>query len=164
MEFDPQVHHKGVTIRGLRKQKNAIHRDVMYSVAFLWHRDMRPKHFTHAGASEYGYTERSPNYNRQKFRRFGHTYPLVYTGDSKLATEKNVNIRATATSNKTSGIVKMRAPKLNWKNPRSPIVTRDELTRVSARENIVIANFAKTNTLARYRRLRENETVTPAAA
>lgn len=165
MEFAPKVNYKDFNLRLARRERNNIHREVMYLVAFFWHREFRPKHFTHAGATEYRYTERSPLYNRKKLRRFGHTYPLVFTGDSKLATEANVTIRAIATSNKARGIVKMRAPnlsRLGRDGSRTPIVAVDELRRVSDRETRQIAEVARVNTLARYRNYaRLTESVQP---
>lgn len=48
-----------------------------------WHREILAKHFTHAGAAEYGYAPRTVKHNWRKLRKFGHTYPNVFTGEMK---------------------------------------------------------------------------------
>lgn len=62
----------------------------------FWHQEILPKKFTHAGATEYGYQGRTPQYTRRKLRKFGHTYPLVYTGELKRQALRTEDIRSTA--------------------------------------------------------------------
>ena len=77
----------------------------------LWHVDIRPKHFTNRGATEYGYRPRqgergsggkfNSSYTARKLRKFGHTRPLEYTGETKrmsrivrvVNTSKSVKLR-----------------------------------------------------------------------
>lgn len=54
--------------------------DSLKSAAAFWHRNYLQKHFTPAGASEYGYQKRTPNYLKRKFRKKGHQDPLVWSG------------------------------------------------------------------------------------
>lgn len=54
-----------------------------------------PLHFTHAGAARYGYRKRQLKYERQKRRRFGHTYPLVFSGESQRQALSGARIMAT---------------------------------------------------------------------
>jgi len=99
--------------------------------ATMWHREMRPKHFTHAGAREYNYARRSERYTRRKLRTHGHTYPLVWTG----ATRNLTRICDVRTTSKGARVV-MRAPKLL--RPGGPNMA-EELRTVSAAENRRIA-------------------------
>jgi hypothetical protein len=108
---------------------------------------MRPKHFTHEGAQEYGYTPRSGeaggtsskdffrSYTGRKQRKFGHTLPLVYTGELREMS-KTANIQPTASG---VHVALSRANKANWHNPNSQIDMRDELTRVSDEEAKLLA-------------------------
>lgn len=54
-----------------------------------------PLHFTHQGATRYGYQKRKTGYEQRKLRRFGHTYPLVFTGQSKREILSRVNLSFT---------------------------------------------------------------------
>lgn len=74
-------------------------------VGLLWHTRFRPKHFTRAGAREYGYpsTSRNVRYEFIKLRKMGlqpakHnlglTRPLVYSGESETAS-RVPDVRAT---------------------------------------------------------------------
>lgn len=45
-----------------------------------WHRNYAAKHFTSAGAREYGYKERTKKYMIRKARKLHHQLPLVWTG------------------------------------------------------------------------------------
>jgi len=67
-------------------------------VGFFWHERFRPKHFTRAGARQYGYPAAAKNvrYEFIKLRKMGleparqnlgYTRPLVYTGDSETLSQ-----------------------------------------------------------------------------
>ena len=59
----------------------------------FWHKKIRPGHFQPSALAKYGYTPRTRNYERDK----GHRRPLVYSGESERATERNY-IKATGRS------------------------------------------------------------------
>lgn len=59
-----------------------------------WHREILPKHFTHAGATEYDYQGRTPKHLRRKLRKYGHTYPLVFSGDLKRDVLRTLDVRS----------------------------------------------------------------------
>lgn len=46
----------------------------------LWKLNFAPKHFTRAGAQEYGYANRAKGYMIRKARKMKHQTPLVWTG------------------------------------------------------------------------------------
>jgi hypothetical protein len=125
----------------MKREMNRILKECWSLIGQLWHREMRPKHFTHAGAREYGYTPRSGesarpcskgfrrSYTGRKLRKFGHTLPLVYTGTSRGLTRTG-NITATS-----KGVrIAMHAPALNLRPKGGTINLYDEMTRISQRE------------------------------
>ena len=89
-----------------RRHWRAILRAAYYHLGVFWHRELRKKHFTHRGAREYHYRKRQgepggprprgkrKSYTARKLAKFGHTYPLVYTGASMRASRIR-EVRAT---------------------------------------------------------------------
>lgn len=67
-------------------------------MALFWHAKKLAKHFTEAGAAEYGYRPRSLKYLRRKRRKLGHVDPNVWSGDTK----RNVLARSGARVSSTS--------------------------------------------------------------
>jgi len=106
------------------------------------HENFRPKHFTQEGAREYGYAPRRGeesgtsgkafwrSYTGRKLKKFGHTLPLVYSGDLRDRT------RIARIDSKADGVrvVLPQANKANFHNPKSNVNMREELTRISADE------------------------------
>lgn len=139
-------------IPGVPRWKSTLNRMLKAAYAVggtFWHRALRPKHFTKAGAREYWYTPRKGeagsgepfkkgkhlSYTAAKLRRHGHTLPLVFSGELRL---KSRMARIAATS-KGVRVVLPSAQKANLRHPESQINMREELTRVSSREVIEIA-------------------------
>lgn len=118
---------------------NQILKEGYRLIGIYWQKHLLPKHFTHAGAREYGYTPRKGeagsgrkfrgSYTFKKLQRQGHTKPLVYTGASEQAAKGG---RVTSTSKGVRVTVPARA--LNFKPPRSNINMRQEVTRISDAE------------------------------
>jgi hypothetical protein len=106
-----------------------------------WHQHFFRKHFTHRGATEYGYTKRNPHYEFRKYKKFGHTYPLVYSGQGRTDAS-SPRIVATATRAEARVRVIMHAPVFNFKNPHSNVNMRRELTTVSQAEAQELAREA----------------------
>jgi len=111
----------------------------------FWLRYIRPKHFTAAGAQEYGYAKRQTyvpqkrgskrdpfraSYTGRKLREKGHTRPLVWSGDSM---RKSAQGRVVPTFKRVR--VVMNVPTLNFSPVnRSDMNMREELTDVSERD------------------------------
>ena len=53
------------------------------AAAEFWRRQMAPDHFNSGAVGRYQYRPRSKKYMERKQNKFGHQYPLVFTGDSK---------------------------------------------------------------------------------
>jgi hypothetical protein len=129
-------------IAKLPKSKfNACARQAFREIGMYWHRALRPKHFTHRGATEYGYEPRQGErgsaggrgfrrtYTGRKLHRYGHTRPLVYTGESE---RESKTARIVATSKRVR--VRMKLPRLNWRHESRTKTMREELTMISAAE------------------------------
>lgn len=143
-----KITQTGATPRHLLKEWRAISKKAWFQTGRFWHQTMRPKHFTKAGALEYGYIKRKGegaargsgrfrrSYTGKKLKRFGHDLPLVYTGISRLATSAR-DIRA---SSRGVRIV-MKAPNLTKRHPKSQIDMRKEMTTISTKEGKQLARF-----------------------
>lgn len=160
-----KVTERGATPKLTAKQHRHHTRDMLNNAGVKWHRDYRPKHFTKAGAREYGYEPRggeqrsgSPfkgSYTAKKLRLFGHTRPLVFTGESEARTR----VRDIRANSKRVRVV-MNAPALNFRpTPQSPDL-RDEMTRVSPAEQDEIVRESEKYLARTYARMSDSETTT----
>jgi hypothetical protein len=159
------VRERGNTPRRFWKSWTAAVREGWRAAGELWHEQFRPKHFTHAGAREYGYLPRKGergneegfrrSYTGRKLHKFGHTYPLVYTGESMRLTRMQ-DVRPTS-----KGVrVVYRAYKFNFRHPRSRIRMREEFTRISRREERDIRRAIDNRLQAEMNKARGGESVT----
>ncbi len=147
----------GVTMK--QREWNEIQRGVWAGVGRYWHTELRPKHFTRAGAAEYGYQPRTADYQRRKARQFGHQDPLVFTGESRRRT-RTARIVPFATATRVGVRVRMNAPNLNYRpQPDAPNL-REELTTISNAEGAVLGRLHRRGTEAGLRRFRARRTVT----
>lgn len=135
---------------------NRMIKENWYSQGAFWHGEFREKHFTAAGAREYGYAPRAGqtgnprksfwgSYSGQKQKKLLHQLPLVFTGVSMSLTAIRV-IQAKATTKISGCEVVIRSPGFNRVNTspknrtRPPIVMRDEMTAVSSGESATIVD------------------------
>lgn len=135
----------GITLKG--RELNDMKREAWIETGNYWHANFRKKHFTHAGATLYGYAPRKKSYQTQKLRRKGHTIPLVYSGESRALTRIR-DVRATATNTRSKCRVVIHAPGLNRRHPNSEIDMRAEMTAVSGTEGQVLIRLFD-NTMGR---------------
>jgi hypothetical protein len=127
------VKKQGATPGILAKERNRIQRDAFYEIGSHWHAKMLPKHFTRQAFTLYRdvYQPRKPRYERRKFRRFGHTYPLVYSGESMRLALSIRDVRATSRGNR----VVLHSRRFNMRHPKSKINMREEVTFISQTED-----------------------------
>jgi hypothetical protein len=148
---------------------NKIIKETWHKQGIFWHGKFRQKHFTHAGAKEYGYLPRAgqtgnkrknfwASYTGRKQKTMGHTLPLVWSGESMNLTKIRV-IRAKATRTESFCHVVLRSPGFNRKHPDSDINMRDEVTRVSTSEQRTIVDQFFDEIGDRLNRLRGRKTV-----
>lgn len=112
-----------------------------------WFEHFRPKHFTKAGAVEYGYKKRKGedygttgksfwrSYTGRKQKKFGHTLPLVYSGELR----DNSTIASIHATYKGVRVALPWAQKANFRYAGSDINMAQELTRVSPAEERILA-------------------------
>jgi hypothetical protein len=148
---------------------NQMIREVWITRGELWHAEFRPKHFTKAGAREYGYHPRAGepgntrknfwrSYTGRKQRVMHHTRPLIWSGESMNLTRIRV-VQVQATKTKSRCEVVLRSPGFNRRNPHSDIDMREEVTHVSDAESREIMQGFDAEMDARLARLSETKTV-----
>src|SRR3990172_4585931 len=125
-------------------------------VALFQKRRHLAKHFTEAGASEYGYARRSRDYTKKKEKKFGHRNPLEWTGELKRCI-RSPEIRATAKGVK---IVLRGSQKANLRNPKSKADMAAELRVISDAEAVRLAKQKDLEMLRRIRAARGTDTKT----
>lgn len=131
----------GATPRGMRRHARRITKEALAKTAAYHHRQFMHKHFTKAGAAEYGYSPRKGeqsgigskaffrSYTGRKQRMKGHTLPLVWSGESReLAKIRDIR----STSNKARIVQHARG--LNRRHPNSQVRMQDEIRAISDAE------------------------------
>ena len=166
-----QIVETGATPGILSREMQRIRRLTFHEMGTVWHATMRPKHFTHAGAREYGYEPRkgqpgsgSPvkgergyygTYTGRKELKKRHTLPLVYSGQSRILASIG-----TVVSTFKGCRVKMPTRALNFRPHGGRINLRDEMTRISEREAAVLMKIANKNLKGLVTNLRQYKKVT----
>jgi hypothetical protein len=140
-----RVREIGPTPRVLARRLPEIQRANWEDTGQSWHREMLPKHFTRAGATEYGYKPRQGerggetdrgfrrSYTGRKLKVMNHTRPLVWSGEAQRLTRLR-DVRATSKGAK----IVLHANKLNWRGPHTDINMADEVRRISAGEAVTL--------------------------
>ncbi len=108
----------------------------VYSVlAGTWHQTMRPKHFTNAAYSAYGFRPRSTKYNKRKTTKL----PLVFSGQGRQSTE-SARIQGTRNGGRAimPGARVFNFTPKGWDKP-----LRDELLRTNAAEKQEFERIAR---------------------
>lgn len=108
------------------RQFQAVKRAVFAAMGREWHGKYLQLHFDEGAAARYGYTRRKPRYLAKKRKLLGAaaSIPLQYTGEGKRLAQM-LDLRV---SSSQSRVVLPR--KFNFKNPKSRVDMRAELTRV----------------------------------
>jgi len=71
---------KGRSPRGMAGRVKEAREAGLVAGLIWWHVRVRPKHFTAAGARQYGYSPRGEKYTKFKSRKYKHSRPMVLTG------------------------------------------------------------------------------------
>lgn len=156
----------GPTPKLLRKQLNTIHRETAIDLGSHWHAHYRAKHFTHAGATEYGYQPRAGergsgrafrgSYTARKLKLHNHTRPLVWSGRSEaLAAIRD--IRATAVKGSATSRVVIHARALNWRRSEKSPDMRREMTTISKSEAAELTALASRRLQDRFAAVKDQE-------
>lgn len=144
-----RIRERGPTPRRLVKVYNASSKEAYYDVGLHFHSDMRDERFTNEHAEKAGYHKRKGeaqpresksfrrSYTGRKFRQFGHTRPMEFSGDTRQAMR-------TASISSTSKSVRVRYPgsnKLSYKHPKSQIKMQDEFRTLLDSEITTLAEL-----------------------
>lgn len=158
------IKYRGATPKIAKRKLPRILKEAFRLTLSFWHKSMRPKHFTKAGATEYGYDKRSGergsgrafkgSYTQKKLRKFGHTKPLVYTGES-MNLSRIRDVRSTS----KGGRVVMRVPTFNRRPKGKKRSMREEMTQVSVKERNQLVRIFERAVDAQIKRVRDTETV-----
>jgi len=127
-----EIKTRGATPRSLRKATNAATKDSWQETGLFFHTDLSDARFSHKHATLAGFATRTKKYQSTKLKKFGHTNPLEFSGETRRRV-RTANITATSkgVSVRYSG-----ANKLNFRNPKArvPINMADEFRRVTQPE------------------------------
>jgi hypothetical protein len=134
-----KVHYEG-DVPGLAKRwLNEVKKRAYAVMGRYWHQHFLEKHFTKAGAQEYGYAKRAgegevgkafwSSYTGRKQKKWGHTLALVYSGASR-SRARQMDVRATS---KGVNIV-LHAPALNYKNEYMGMNMSEEIRTITSSE------------------------------
>ncbi len=129
MKFKAQIQNSEL-VNFKASQVNRLLRFEFAKIGRWWHRVARPRHFNRGAFQRYGYTPRKGGYNRRKRRKFGHTKPLVLTGETFRLSNTH-QVRATA---KGVTVAYNSLRKLNFKARGSKVNMRAEFETISPSE------------------------------
>jgi len=117
-----------------QKHINDIKKEAMWDVAFSWHQDFRPLHFTTIGARRYGMGERRTKFIRLGTVRKSRTgrplapsgLPLTWTRRS-LMYSRIANIKATRNGSRVTSPIRTfnrptRNPKVNMRRDYTTVI------------------------------------------
>lgn len=122
------IRKRGATPGILQKERGRVQKDAFHGIGARWHKEFLGKHFENSAYSRYPgvYQPRKGergsgrhfkgSYTAKKLRMFGHTRPLVYTGES-LRLAKIRDVRATS----KGAAVRLKSRKLNFRHPKSKV-------------------------------------------
>lgn len=113
-----------------RRAVNKILERIYRRLIRHWHANFRPKHFTMAAKSEYGYAARQAKYEKRKRRQKKHNLPLVWSGESR---DNSKTFRVVSNS-KGARCVMPTLRTFNFRGNGSQINMREEFTRTSKLE------------------------------
>lgn len=139
---------------GNKRHYNAALKYGWEQTGIYWHEHFREKHFTTAGAAEYGYAPRqgergragskgfARSYTGRKLKKYGHTRPLELTGESRTLSRTR---RVYATRN--GARVTMRVPGLNRRSKGTDIRMPEELKTISRAESSKLSQVLESHTI-----------------
>jgi hypothetical protein len=126
-----EIKERGATPRKLKAATTQATRVSWEETGLHFHSEMSDARFSHKHASLAGFAKRTKKYESTKLKKFGHTNPLEFSGETRRRV-RTANI--TATSKGVS--VRYSVGKLNFRNPKArvPINMADEFRRVTQPE------------------------------
>ena len=166
MKLTFDVTTKGFVAAFGRKKLKQVMEAAFLKAGLHWGRTFTDKHFTRAGAQEYGYARRKNERLRpgsKSFRRYagpaekkaGEILPLVHSGELKQLAH-TYRVTATSTSKKVMARIRLPAArKLNL----LPAKYRGDIHRISAAEMTLLVDVINDELAAQYQRLTDKRRV-----
>jgi len=165
MKISFELTREGAVAALGQRTVNAVVRDALEVAGLAWHDRFIAKHFTKAGAREYGYAPRKGERAQAGSKRFrrtagpaerraGQILPLVYSGALR-AGAKTRRIQATATAARTVVYVVLpRANRANLRPSKAPQINmREELTTISEAEKAALVEILNREVIRGFSRL-----------
>jgi hypothetical protein len=136
-----------------------VFRDAIGDAGDWWWTNRLPLHFTNQAYAIWGYTRRQPGYERAKRQRrangngvraIGEVKPNVWSGESRERSRtKDVRPKA-ASSTRCHVDVVINAPALNFKNPKSAVNPRAEVTALTESERLKAQDVFQSSAIRRF--------------
>ncbi len=138
-----EVKERGPTPRGMKKAHNLAAKQAWNETGTHFHAAMSDDRFTQAHATLAGFAKRTKAYTSRKFKKFGHTRPLEYTGTTRRLI-RTANITSTS---KGASVRYPGARAFNFRNPKAkiPINMADEFRRIVPKEATELARVFDQN-------------------
>lgn len=124
------IKERGAVPRKLRKLHTKVSKEAWGSTGKLFHSEMRDKRFTEEHANVARYHKRTDKYTARKQKKFGHTRPLEFTGETRRLV-RTANISATS---KGSKVKYPGARKLNFRPKGGFIRMNQEFRKLTSAE------------------------------
>lgn len=152
------MRERGFTPKLALKKLREINVVTMTELGNYWHDNFRDKHFTPAGAREYGYAPRNVAYMIKKAKKWGHRNPLEWSGKSRaLSRIKDIRTAGTTAARGRVRVV-LHMPALNFIPKGGSINMNDEMTRVSQAEIQKLGEIAADSLDRQFNALTETST------
>ena len=98
----------GATPQVALREQRALNKFAWEATGKYWGQEMLPRHFSAMAQPLYGYRDRTAKYQARKQKQFGHTRPLVFSGETELMS-KFFRVRPT----KYGAQITVQAPAVN---------------------------------------------------
>lgn len=93
MRLTAKLEYRG-SPEALKKELRPAAERGLREIGEFWHQEYLPLHFRSFARHRYNYEKRSPSYNQQKSRIWGHRLPLVWSGTMREELLGMAEIRA----------------------------------------------------------------------
>ena len=132
-----EIRERGPVPRKMKVAHNAAAKATWQETGLFFHATMSDDRFTQAHATLAGYQKRTKAYTARKFKKFGHTRPLEYSGTTRRLV-RTANIAATS---KGAQVRYPGARAFNFRNPkaRQPINMAEEFRKIIPKEATELA-------------------------
>jgi len=140
--------------RAVARELRAVVKEELQGVIAYWHRKMLKRHFKVGAVQRYRYRRRTEKYQRRKLRLKGHQEPLVWSGETRRMTIRQIRVSGTSKSARGT----MSAPRYFWMTGAGQPNKPAELTAVTRDEVLELAQVLDQRVTKRLNNLKTRET------